>query len=154
MKAVRNVLGVIGALAVIITMLGLFVPKSVIAQTVRAALVQDVDNSARHAVQVEKFVIGQVNPGVLVYTVPANNRLVIQTMSFSCVGGASGTPAVRLTTREEFFYNLQPWLDSSDFALTEQLTAYSEPGADVFVNFHNITGNCGVTMSGYLISLP
>ncbi len=129
-----------------------FVPRSAIAQTVRTALVQDVDSPGRRPVQLQAFT---ASGGFFFYTVPANTRLVIQHIAASC---SSPTPvsAFRLTTNgssHEFLMNLKPWYDSVHFATSEPLTAYSEPGTQVGASFPGSTGNCGVTMVGYLVGL-
>jgi hypothetical protein len=69
-----------GALA-LLAVLGKYYATPMLAQ-VRAALVQDVDNAARHFVQVSFLAhvpIGQTSTGLCndIYTVPNNQRLVI-----------------------------------------------------------------------------
>lgn len=155
MERAYRFLGVGMSLGVLVLLITFFSNGRLIAQAVRAALVENVDEPGRHPyVENSDCVTGNC---VLTFsTVPSGERLVITSVSaesFAISGrvlqlGGHG-PVVHFVTITSFFNNV----GSTSLTLTAYFDAGEKPQLLCFDCNPNPT-NLNATLSGYFVNLP
>lgn len=155
MERTFRFLGVGIALGILVLLILSFSNGRLIAQAVRAALVENVDEPGRHP-YVENSDCGTGNCTLTFSAVPSGERLVVTSVSvesFAISGrvlqlGGHG-PAVQFLPITSFFNNIG--------AMSAPITAYFDAGErpqllcfDCSSNPTNLNG----TLSGYFVNLP
>ncbi len=178
----HKLLTLAGALA-LLAVLGKYYAPPVLAQ-VRAALVQDADNAARHFVQVHLLAhqpAGITSSGLCndIYTVPAGQRLVIENFGIRTALANRGLATLTQTLTAspapcgtlQHFTTSQPLVllpsvfqatDTRNFDIygnNQRVEAYADAGQVISVEIDtNSSFDNGtlfdVTMSGHLVSFP
>ena len=140
---------------VLLAVLGKFVAVPAIAQAARAALVRDVDNPARNAIQVELY--GYY--GSSDYTVPAGKTLVIEDVAFSTPYNNAGTFGIVTTLNGT---TLIHWFAPAGYSGSGNATngswfggrtsrIYAGAGTRVYVQTNGSVGTGQLDISGYLL---
>ena len=146
-------LAVAAPLALVAT-LGHFYGKPLVAQ-VRAALVRDVDNPARNALQFYLYVGGTVTT----YHVPVGKILVIEDVSILTEYNITGTFGISTTVKG---VAVTHWFSPGGYVSTGVATGgsffggrptriYADPGTDVFIQSAGAVLNGECAFSGYLL---
>lgn len=140
---------------VLLAAVGKFVPVPAIAQAVRAALVRDVDNPARNAVQMQLY--GYY--GSSDYYVPAGKTLVIEDVEFSTPYSSAGTFGIVTTLNGT---SLIHWFAPVGYSASGISTngswfggrttrIYAAAGTRVFVQTNGSVSTGQLDVSGYLL---
>jgi hypothetical protein len=147
-----SILTSVGFLLVMATV-GLLTAPRVIA-AVKAALVRDLDNPARNAVQFAFY-----NSGANVYHVPAGKILVIEYVSFKTVYNTPGTYALVTTVKGVtvgHYFSPNSFIGvgnatGGDWFLGTTVRIYADPGTDVTISTYASAASGDGAFSGYLI---
>ena len=163
----KKLLTVVGALAVL-AILGAFYAKPLLAQ-VRAALVQDIDNPARHPWYVA---LHEVSADGLYtsYTVPAGMRVVVEFASQLIVTAETGAMPNGVVQSTLYVPGPSPATILQEHSIVTQLNGftqggsqtpmkmYLDPGTTLYAVVSGCVCNFPVIMdtylSGYYVTLP
>ena len=151
----KNRLLTLTAGLVLLAVAGKFVAVPAIAQAVRAALVRDVDNPARNAVQFELY--GYY--GSSDYIVPAGKTLVIEDVAFYTPYSSAGTFGIVTTVNgSEVVHYFSPVGYSNSGISTggswfggRTTRLYASAGTRVFIQTNGSVSTGQLDVSGYLL---
>ena len=124
--------------------------------------IQDVDNPARHPLQVLCQAKAPDQFGAFscsMPAVPSNMEFVIQTVSFSGTGTQVGTVSIVTTGGGTSLATFVPVVQTStSFFNALPLTQYADPGTspscEATINTSAVAGSMQCDLIGYLVSLP
>jgi hypothetical protein len=162
MKFVSGLFMAIGGLAAAGVLLTVLSPKAhaVVATLVQVANTrsspvpnQDVDAPARHPYA---QTCGFVSSGCNFPVVPANTELVIQTVSVFLIGGSPTMAQLGTAASGELVTTYIPLIAAGggNFAATQQITEYVDPGFAPVCNGPTNSSTFACTITGYTVSLP
>jgi hypothetical protein len=151
----KNRLVTLAAGLVLLAVVGKFVTVPAIAQAVRAALVRDIDNPARNAVQFELYGYYGSND----YYVPAGKTLVIEDVAFVTPYGNAGTFGIVTTlngsTVVHYFapvgYSASGIATNGSWFGGRTTRIYAAAGSRVYVQTNGSVGTGQLDFSGYLL---
>jgi hypothetical protein len=151
----KNRLVTLAAGLVLVAVVGKLVTVPAIAQAVRAALVRDIDNPARNAVQFELYGYYGSND----YYVPAGKTLVIEDVAFVTPYGNAGTFGIVTTlngsTLVHYFapvgYSASGIPTNGSWFGGRTTRIYASAGTRVYVQTNGSVGTGQLDISGYLL---
>lgn len=150
----------VAAFLAILAILGKFYAKPVLAE-VRAALTQNIDEPGRN-----RFALLQGGTTEGVFTVPATQRYVLESVSFDCyipasstlldvsLGGTTAGTNVLVSTTGGHVYDYGASLNA--VRGTFAVRTYLDPGTEFVIDEHTYgaKGTCDFYVSGYAINNP
>lgn len=144
----------LAAALALVAVVGKLAAVPAIAQVVRAALVRDVDNPARNAVQFELYAAGAND-----YIVPAGKTLVIEDVDFQTPYGNAGTFGIVTSLNGN---TLIHWFAPVGYSASGIATGgswfggrttriYAGAGTRVYIQTNGSVGTGELNFSGYLL---
>jgi len=170
MKSPRTLLATAAAIALVAMVVGAFAERKAIAGAIQAGLMRDADNPARQPFATECDV-QYASLGCTV-TVPADKRLVIETVTATLVlpqGGkplnffistvASGVNNANHALVAHFMGRGGGVIKNDYYAISESIRLYAAPGSTVLLEGQTTTVPPAtesdiLTISGYFVDLP
>lgn len=141
---------------VLLAVLGKFVAAPAVAQ-VRAALIRDIDNPARNAVQFQLF----SQNGSTSYLVPAGKTLVIEDVAFTTPYSNAGTFGIVTTLKGTMLvhyfapvgYSASANATNGSWFGGRTTRLYADEGTQVYVQTNGSVSGGQLVISGYLLDV-